>query len=542
MSNEFSFLTKFKGEYKMWTADLQDGNYKNPILYADYSDPDVIRVGEDFFMTASSFTYSPGLPILHSKDLVNWKVVNYALERMPFKTYDLPAHGKGVWAPSIRYHNEEFYIYFGAPDEGIFMVKTKDPFGKWEEPILVKEALGWIDTCPLWDTDGQAYLVHAFANSRCGIKSILHVNKMAPDGKSLLDEGVLVADGRVNHPTLEGPKFYKRNGYYYIFAPAGGVEKGWQVIFRSKDVFGPYEEKVVLRQGDTPINGPHQGGLVELESGESWFIHFQDIEAYGRIVHLQPVQWVDDWPLMGEKQDAEGVGQPVLLHKKPNVGKEYPVVVPETTDEFDTPIFGLQWQWQANWREEWYSLTAREGHLRLYTQKTVSDDISTLYELPSVVTQMFQMPVFRTTVKVELSAAQAFDQAGLIITGNTYNYLSLIKGDDGYDVQYVQGKGDKNGIEETIEKVIDSRRVDTPTIYFRVNIHNEHDVLEEAIGQFSYSLDGEMFEVIGEAFHATPGGWVGAKIGLFGANFVNGTSVGYVDFDWIRIEETSHEQ
>lgn len=518
----------------MWIADLKDGNYKNPILYADYSDPDVIRVGEDFFMTASSFTYSPGLPILHSKDLVNWKVVNYALDRMPFESYNLPSHGKGVWAPAMRYHEGEYYIYFGAPDEGILMVKTKNPFGKWEEPVLVKEAKGWIDTCPFWDEDGQAYLVHAFANSRCGIKSILHINKMAADGKSLLDEGTLVVDGRVNHPTLEGPKMYKRNGYYYIFAPAGGVEKGWQVIFRSKNIYGPYEEKIVLRQGDTPINGPHQGAWVELESGESWFIHFQDIEAYGRIIHLQPVDWVEDWPLMGENRKANGEGQPVLHHKKPNVGKEYPIVVPETTDDFEKDNLGLQWQWQANYCKAWYSLKAKESCLRLYAKLTQEAKIKTLYELPQVLTQMFQMPVFYATTKVELTATEDFGQCGLIITGNKYHYIRIIKNGKGYFVQYVKGQGNS---EIASEQVLISEAIDTNKIYFRVAMHNEHDVLEEAVGQFSYSLDGILFKNIGEEFHATPGGWVGAKIGIYAANFVYSKTEGFADFDWVKIEE-----
>ena len=218
----------------MWILDLGNGTYKNPIVYADYSDPDVIRVGEDFFMTASSFNFSPGLPILHSKDLVNWKVVSYALERMPYPQYDLPQHGKGVWAPALRYHDGTYYIYFGAPDEGVFMVKTKDPFGKWEKPVLVKAAHGWIDTCPFWDEDGKAYLIHAFAKSRCGVKSILHINQMSSDGTKLLDEGTLVVDGRMDNPTIEGPKLYKRNGYYYIFAPAGGVEHGWQMSIALK--------------------------------------------------------------------------------------------------------------------------------------------------------------------------------------------------------------------------------------------------------------------------------------------------------------------
>jgi len=138
-----------------WIPDLENGNYKNPIIYADYSDPDIIKVGDEFFMTASSFNCVPALPILHSKDLVNWEIINYAIKRLPDKAFDLPQHGCGVWAPSIRYHDGYFYIFHGDPDRGIYMVRTNDIYGEWEPPVLKKEAKGWIDPCPLWDDDGS---------------------------------------------------------------------------------------------------------------------------------------------------------------------------------------------------------------------------------------------------------------------------------------------------------------------------------------------------------------------------------------------------
>ena len=165
----------------VWVADQGDGTYINPVLYADYSDPDVIRVGDDFYMTASSFQSAPGLPILHSKDLVNWTIVNYALERIPpYDFYSAPQHGKGVWAPSIRHHDGEYFIFWGDPDFGIYMVKTTDPLGKWDEPVLVKEGKGMIDPCPLWDEDGKAYLVNGWAASRAGMNSTLTVINIIP--------------------------------------------------------------------------------------------------------------------------------------------------------------------------------------------------------------------------------------------------------------------------------------------------------------------------------------------------------------------------
>lgn len=231
-------------------------------------------------------------------------------QKHPSGIFNSPQHGNGVWAPAIRYHNGEFHVYYGDPDLGIFMAKTKNPAGPWEPLVLVKEAKGRIDTCPFWDDDGNAYLVHAWAKSRAGINSILTICRMSPDGTRTLDEGKTVFDRQTTQPTIEGPKMYKWNGYYYIFAPAGGVRNGWQTVLRSKNIFGPYEDKIVLEKGGTEINGPHQGGWVELKSGESWFVHFQERDPYERIVHLQPVKWVDDWPVIGIDKDDDGKGEP----------------------------------------------------------------------------------------------------------------------------------------------------------------------------------------------------------------------------------------
>ena len=216
--------------------------YTNPVLHMDYSDPDVCRVGEDYWMTASSFNCFPGLPILHSRDLVHWTLYNYALTG-----YDQPIqHGEGVWAPAIRYHEGWFYIFVGDPDRGIFMVRTQDPRSQWEDPVWLVRGKGFIDPCPLWDDDGNAWLSHALAGSRAGLKSVILVAPMAPDGSRLLAPSRIVYDGHDNQPTIEGTKFYKRDGKYYIFAPAGGVATGWQTVLRSDTPLGPWEERIVM--------------------------------------------------------------------------------------------------------------------------------------------------------------------------------------------------------------------------------------------------------------------------------------------------------
>src|SRR3989440_5507131 len=346
--------TRARASSKVWVADNGDGAYKNPIIHADYSDPDAIRVGDDYYLIASSFNAAPGLPILRSKDLVNWTIIGHVFKRQPpYDVFNQPQHGGGVWAPSIRYHNGAFYIFYPDPDRGIYMTQAKQAAGPWSEPLLIKEARGWEDPCPLWDDDGNAYLVSAMVASRSGIKSILVVSRMSPDGTKLLDDGVLVFDGHEQNPTVEGPKFYKRNGYYYIFAPAGGVETGWQLALRAKHVYGPYEARVVLAQGQTTTNGPHQGAWVETQTGESWFIHFQDRGAYGRVVHLEPMRWLNDWPVIGADPDGDGTGAPVATYKKPNVGRAWPVVTPADSDEFNENGLGLQWQWQADPQPNW---------------------------------------------------------------------------------------------------------------------------------------------------------------------------------------------
>ncbi len=513
----------------VWVSDQGDGTYKNPVLFADYSDPDVIRVGEDFFMIASSFTSVPGLPVLHSKDLVNWRIVNYVVDRLPSPDYDRPAHGRGIWAPSIRYHAGKFWVFVGMPDEGIFMSNTTDPFGKWSPLVMVKEVKGWIDPCPFWDDDGQAYLVNAFAKSRIGFKNVLKISRMKPDGTGMLDEGEFIFDGSKDHPTTEGPKMYKRNGYYYIFAPAGGVATGWQLILRSKNIYGPYEEKVVLHQGNTEINGPHQGGWVELESGESWFIHFQDRGAYGRIVHLQPVKWVDDWPLMGEDVNGDGIGEPVLRWKKPNVGKEYPIAVPQTSDQFTSGKLGLQWQWQANPRPEWLSLDAHKAHLRLFTINPPAGSGGTLWETPNLLLQKFPAPIFSATTKFSFNPQSNGDQAGLVVIGGEYSALVLCQTESGLKLRQYQGRclKDEEQAEEVVLKEQDTCEID---LYFRVTIG------ENAECQFSYSTDGINFTPFGEKFLAGKGKWVGAKVGIFSLNSSKEKSSGYADFDWFCVE------
>ena len=508
-----------------WVPDLGNDEYKNPIIYADYSDPDVIRVGNNFYLVASSFDQIPGLPILQSEDLVNWTIIGHALLRQPpYNIYSKVQHGNGVWAPSIRYHEGEFYIYYPDVEYGIYMVKAKIPSGPWSVPVLVQAGKGLEDPCPLWDTNGKAYLIHAYAGSRAGIRNLLVLNRMNSKGTKVIDEGSIVYDGHKNDPDVEGPKLYKRNGYYYIFAPAGGVKTGWQIVLRSKNIYGPFERRVVMHQGTTSINGPHQGAWVETKSGESWFIHFQDRGAYGRVDLLEPMKWKDGWPVIGADSSGSGIGQPVLTYKMPNVGRTYPIKVPQTSDEFNNERLGLQWQWQANPGATWL-FTSGDGYLRLYAQ-VVPDSVRNLWGVPNILMQKFPAEEFTATVKFKFHPLLTEDKVGFVVMGASYAYLSLIKKEDGFYLCYStclhadKGKPEKT---EVISKLSDS------TTYFRVKVS------KGALCEFSFSTDGVNFTNAGKPFTAVPGRWIGAKLGIFCTSKVKSNDAGYANFDWFRI-------
>jgi beta-xylosidase len=520
---QFSF-----GQQKseVYTADLGNGFYQNPILHADYSDPDVIAVGDDFFMTSSSFNAAPGLPILHSKDMVNWALINHALPYLSPRThFETPQHGKGVWAPSIRYHNDSFYIFWGDPDSGIYMVKTKDPYGKWDAPVLVLEGKGLIDPCPFWDDDGQAYLIHAWAGSRAGVKSLLTVRKLSNDGTKILDDGVHVFDGHGEHFTVEGPKMYKRKGWYYIFAPAGGVPTGWQLALRSKDPYGPYELKKVLEQGSTNINGPHQGAWVTYKNTD-WFYHFQDKEAYGRVVHLQPMKWKNDWPIMGKDYDANGVGEPVLKYKKPIMSMQ--TIAPVESDEFTAEKLGLQWQWNANPRVNWYAKLRGTDFLRLFAIRQ-TNQMDNLLSVPNLLLQKFPAPNFKATTKLSLNPETLENvRAGIIILGNDYSTLYLTHKEEGVFLEQSQTINANKGARE---KVIESIKVNQNSLWLAVEIK-----APDGSVNFSYSRDGDTYIPIGIPATATVGGWIGSKVGLF-CSKTNKKVGGYADFQWFRISK-----
>ena len=581
-----------------WNPD-RGTHYVNPVLNADYSDPDVCRVGDDFYMTSSSFNCFPGLQILHSTDLVNWEIIGAALTDYPgpdwsderqwetlgqrLDTQDtpppgpqqwrtIPQHGNGVWAPAIRYHNGEFYIYCGDPDRGIFMVKTADPRGKWSDPVWVVKAKGFIDPCPLWDEDGKAYLSHGCAGSRAGHKSVLFVAPMSADGTHLLGQSRIVYDGHETQPTIEGTKFYKHNGNYYIFSPAGGVPTGWQVVLKASSPWGPYEERVVMAQGKSPINGPHQGAWIDTPAGEHWFMHFQDKDAYGRVVHLQPMTWTaEGWPVIGDDKDGDGVGEPVMKYRKPAL-KGSGVFQPAESDTFASVDLGLQWQWHGVPSPYWYYMDAgaRETHtnglgaLRLYSVDQ-ADGWRNLGDSPNLLLQKTPADEFTATAKLRFipnpQLKEKGESCGFVLMGLDYATVRLTDTDEGVVLQYIECKDALKHTEEQVLKTIPMESTPLPMPYsniymsttvppvaplgyeatdvfikMEVRPHERKGNVSDLTAKFFYSLDGKKWtELTEKAFVGKPGKWIGSKFGFYCNRLAPKNDSGWVQVDWIEI-------
>lgn len=456
-------------------GDQGDGTYRNPVLNADFSDPDVIRVGSKYYMVASDFHFL-GMQVLESDDMVNWQYISQIYRRFDEPGWDTNAHyAGGSWAPAIRYHDGLFYVYFCTPDEGLYMSTAKDPHGPWAPLHLVKRVEKWEDPCPFWDEDGQAYL----GRSRHGAGPII-VHRMSPDGKTLLDEGVTVYEG----PVAEGTKFMKRNGFYYLIIPEGGVGQGWQTVLRSRNIYGPYQRRVVLEQGSTKINGPHQGALVDAPDGSWWFYHFQETPVLGRVVHLQPARWQDDWPLMGVDLDGNGIGEPVVSWKKPISSNDSQPL--RTDDDFSGPL-GLQWQWNHNPVDTHWNLSARKGWLTLQALPAV--------DLKACRNMLTQKVIGWQSESTTMMESSGDNFAGLFCSGKEFRGIGLCK-----DGIYVESSGQRQLVQKG----------KFAQVWFRVTNdcqQNRH--------QFAYSIDGEHFISAGKAFPMRGGYWKGIRTGLF---------------------------
>ncbi len=496
--------------------------YTNPVIFSDYSDPDVIRVGDDFFMVASSFNHIPAVPVLHSKNLVQWRLVNYVLDEIPFAGFDRVRHGNGAWAPSVRFRDGIFYCLIPFPDEGIFVSETDNPFGEWSllRPLL--EGKGFEDPCPIWD-NGRCYVVFAFAKSRTGFNSELAVFETDELLTRRASSYKKIFDGHDTCPVIEGPKFLKRGEYYYISAPAGGVKNGWQVALRSRNIYGPYESKIIHIQGDTEINGPHQGALVDLDDyGERWaFVHFQDMGPYGRVVHLQPVTWLNGWPLCGKLSDGNLAGSPVLEG-------EFPVDTDtgfklDPNDEFDGDRLSLIWQTPANRRDGWYEM--KKG-LKL---NCVPYDSRSIADMPQLFMQKISFANFSVKTKCRLNLVNDGDETGFVMFGKSYAYICVVRR-NGRNYLEIR-KGRIGGVAD--ETLCQSQPYDEPYVTFQLSAKYEdrHKLA------YRFTFGGSAFT---HKFYADGGVWTGAKTGIYARSET--VSDGFATFKFFRVNCTDNRR
>jgi beta-xylosidase len=486
-------------------SDNGDGTYTNPVINADFPDPDAILVDNTYYMVTTTMFIFPGVTVLKSHDLVNWEYCSNAVPRFDFqKHYNLDGghrYSHGQWATSIKYHKGKFYLLFITLDEGGFLCTASKAEGPWEIRKLPK---GFYDPGLFFDDDGKIYVTHGYSK----IYMTEVDSAIAPMGKDSL---VFTGDIRRG---LEGMHVYKIDGYYYLYGTYGGLD-GIQVALRSKNIYGPFEQKVVISDSSKNINfGLHQGALLKTQTGEWWTILFSDRGPFGRFPSLQPVTWIDGWPMVGVN------GKGVIKYRKPNVGRTYPVKTLPTSDEFDGKTLGMQWGWNHNPDSTKWSLTQRSGYLRLTTGKVVShfrDARNTLTQ------RMFTyyadtMPTLGNT-KMKISKMQDGDVAGLAVFQDPYAYIA-VKQVEG--VKYVVMVN--NGLE------IASTVLKSNTVYFQASAHYDTD---KAI--FSYSTDNKKFTAFGNVldmkFNLSV--FTGNKFCLF--NYATQTPGGYVDFDWFRM-------
>ncbi len=480
-------------------GDQGDGTYRNPVLNADFSDPDVIRVGNKFYMVASDFHFM-GMQVLESDDMVNWRYTSQIYRRFNEPGWDSNQHyAGGSWAPSIRYHHGLYYVYFCTPDEGLYMSTASNPAGPWAPLHLVKRVAKWEDPCPFWDEDGQAYL----GRSQHGAGPII-VHRMSADGKTLLDEGQTVYEG----PIAEGTKFMKRNGWYYLIIPEGGVGTGWQTVLRSRNIYGPYERRIVLEQGSTGVNGPHQGALVDAPDGSWWFYHFQETPVLGRVVHLQPARWEADWPVIGVDYDKNGIGEPVAAWKKPISSAGTASF--QSCDDFNGAL-GLHWQWNHNPVDTHWNLTDRKGWLTLNALPADS-----LKQVRNMLTQKVIGNLSESSTKVSIKGDS---YAGLFCSGKLFCGVGLCK--DGVFTEF-------GGQRKLIAKA------SYQEVWFKVT-----NDCEQNRHLFYYSIDGEHYQSAGSAFAMRGGYWKGIRVGLFnyiptGKTTAKSQASSYAQFDYFN--------
>ncbi len=494
-------------------GDQGDGTFKNPVLPGDFSDPDVIRVGGDYYFITSTLQFSPGMAVLHSKDLVNWQYISHCVADLtqlgPELNWDrMNRYNRGIYAGAIRFHDGKFRVFFTTMDEGVFLTTATNAAGPWSPATRIWDKQGFDDPCPFWDDDGQAYLLL----STPGKQWWTHIYKMSADGKSIDPASGKIID---DYQSSEGNKIYKINGTYYVFhnqVIPHGPRVG--VMMRSTNIFGPYEKKIILE--DFPgryDRQPNQGGLVQTEAGDWWFITHQgrgENGTYdGRPAHLLPVTWTNGWPIPG-LIDRNGAGTILWSAKKPIKG--FPVQSLQSDDEFSTPILAPQWEWNYQPRAEKWSLTQRTGWLRLEAFAPLAK--GDFFKAGNTLTQRI-MGTDGGTVEVKLDASNMADGqiAGLVFFWKNYAQIGVAQKNGQRKIIFSE-----NGIITEGPELLPQNLA-----WVRAKIDDQGGC------NFAYSLDGKIFTSLGTRFSFGWHNYRGTRLGLFTYN--NLGEHGSVDFD-----------
>lgn len=503
-------------------GDQNNGTYCNPVLPSDYSDIDAIRVDSDYYAISSTFQYSPGVVILHSKDLVNWEILSHVVNDVTVMGSDynwdkMNRYGHGVWAGSIRYYKGKFWVYFGTPDDGFFMSSATNPAGPWEPLTSFWKVTGWDDCCTFCDDNGQLYFVAT--NYADNYK--IHLFKMTPDGKSLdLTSDVVIHQSKGS----EANKLYKINGLYYHFFSEVKTEGRVMMMERSQNIFGPYTE--IKQLNHVNVSGlndmePNQGGLIQLPDGNwQFFTHHGKGAWEGRVASLLPVTWIDGWPIIG-KVGADGIGQMVWSAKMPLTSNKSCFI--HTNDEFDKAAPGVQWEWNYQPRADKWSLVERPGFLRLKAFKPITSSLGLLFRVGNTITQRCMKTKWCEAVaKIHISGMADGQVAGICHYANTYSAFGVKQ------VSGVRYLSFNNNGTETVGKAI------TDSIVYLKSTWGL-----DGNSQYSFSTDGTTFESFGSKYPLTWGNYRGDRIGIFTYNL--SAESGSVDVDWFHYDVNAEQ-
>ncbi|MDP9037884.1 MAG: glycoside hydrolase 43 family protein [Acidobacteriota bacterium] len=494
----------------LW-GDQADGSYVNPVLPADFSDLDAIAVGTTFYAISSTMQYSPGMTVLQSDDLVNWRVLGGVVPDLtvldPELNWDrMNRAGRGIWAGAIRFHAGRFWVYFATPDQGIYMSTATTPAGPWTAPAPVMTASGWDDTCPFWDDDGQMYLVtsHTSPEGPSGTKYNIHLFRLTPDGRNIVP-----GSDRIIHQSRgsEANKLYKWNGLYYHYFSEVRPEGRVAMMERARSLDGPWEVRQLQHVQGAVDKEPNQGGIVQSPDGRWWFFTHQGRGDWeGRAAVLLPVEWIDGWPVIG-RPGADGIGTMVWRGEKPVQGRPRTEVV--ASDDFTLPVLRPEWQWNYQPRGGMWSLAERRGFLRLHAFAPVHPDALTA--VGNVLTQRaFRSAHNEVTVKLDLSGMTEGQEAGLSHFAKTSAAIGVVQ----------------TGEVRALSVRAEGRRIEGPVLKQKqVWLRSAWGF--DGVSRFAYSLDGRTFTPLGPEYQLTWGSYRGDRIGLY---TWNSSTTGYADF------------